>query len=263
MSKADGAGRVVAAIDASATAGPVLSTARALGALLGATAEALHVEEGQSHVSRAAAARASLPVRVVTGAPAEEVAQATSEPDVVGVVVGARAAPGGARPVGRTATKLVLGLGKPVVVVPPQGAEPVRLARWLVPLEASPVALEPLRDLIGRAYGADARVTIVHVHEDSAVPAFEDQTHHEVDTWSGEFLRRYCSHPEEVELLVRVGHAGEQVLDLAREVDADVIVLVWNQDLGPRRAPLVRDVLGRSHVPVLLVPSRARASAAP
>jgi nucleotide-binding universal stress UspA family protein len=258
----DGPGRVIAAIDSSAAAWPVLSAARALGELLHASAEALHVEKGLSATIRAVAARANLPLRVIEGAPAEEVALAAAEPDVVALVLGARATPEGRRPVGRTAQKLVLTMAKPAVVVPPQCAHPVRLSRWLIPLEASPVALEPLRELIERACAANSRITIVHVHEAPAIPAFEDQPHHEVSAWSREFLRRYCSHPESVEILLRVGPAREHVLAVAREVDADLIVLVWNQDLRPHRAMVVRDVLGGSPVPVLLVPARVRAAAA-
>ena len=94
---------------------------------------------------------------------------------------------------------------------------------------------------------------------EARIPAFEDQPQHEVGGWSREFLRRYCSHPGSVEILLRVGLVPEQVLAVAREIGADLIVLVWNQDLRPDRAPLVREVLDRSQVPILLVAAEARA----
>src|SRR5262245_16615685 len=172
--------------------------------MLGAPAEALHVEEGRSDASRAAARLARVPLRVLEGEPAEAVALAAAGPDLLALVVGARAIPGGRQPIGRTTLRLVLTVASPVAVVPPQCAHPGRLGRWLIPQEASQMAIEPLRHLVERACAAGSRITIVHVHEEPAIPAFEDQPHHEVSAWSREFLRRYCSHLESEEILLRV-----------------------------------------------------------
>ena len=256
------AGRVIAAVNASAAVRPVLSAAAALAKILGAGVDAIHVEAGSSESSQAAAVQAGLPLRVLEGSPAEVVAEVASESDAVALVVGSRGTPGGRRPVGSTARDLVLRTGRPVLVVPPQCPYPVRLDHWLIPLEASPAAVEPLRELIDRACSAQTRITVLHVVDEASVPTFQDQAHYTFDAWSREFLQRYCSHPEAVEIIAPVGITAEKVLEVADEVGADLIALVWSQDLGEGRAPVVRAALERSSVPVLLVPASFQGSSA-
>jgi hypothetical protein len=54
----------------------------------------------------------------------------------------------------------------------------------------------------------------------------------------------------------------DPVLEVASDEDVSMIALGWAQDLARGQAAVVREVLGRSPVPVLLVPVRSAAPAA-
>ena len=53
---------------------------------------------------------------------------------------------------------------------------------------------------------------------------------------------------------LRVGAPEEQILEVARDVDADMIALGWAQDLSPGRATVVRWALEHTPVPLVLMP---------
>jgi nucleotide-binding universal stress UspA family protein len=53
---------------------------------------------------------------------------------------------------------------------------------------------------------------------------------------------------------VRVGVPGQEIMTVAREAGSDLIALGWSQDLGPRRAAVVTEVLQHATVAVLLLP---------
>ena len=247
--------RVIAALDNSLAARPVLATAQSLAKLFGARIEAVHVRGNGDRVASSEAAAAGLELQVLTGATVERLAEAAAADDVAALVVGARGTPAGARPVGSTAFELMTSLTKPLVVVPPDVARPAELRRVLVPLEGTiSTALAPRR-LIELASGADLDVVVLHVHDDSSLPAFTDQPQHEADAWAEEFLARYVPGSlGDVRLEVRVGRREEEILRAAEETGADLIALGWSQDLAPGRACVVRAVLERGRVPVLLVP---------
>jgi nucleotide-binding universal stress UspA family protein len=59
---------------------------------------------------------------------------------------------------------------------------------------------------------------------------------------------------EAVTLLRRLGVPADDVVAVARETHADLIVLAWSQDLAPGRARVVSETLAHSDVPVLLLP---------
>ncbi len=97
---------------------------------------------------------------------------------------------------------------------------------------------------------------MLHVHSPETVPAFEDQRHHEVPAWEGEFVARFVSVPNaHVEVIQRVGVAADRIVAVACDVEADLIALGWNQNLAPGRAQVVREALTHSTIPVLLVPT--------
>lgn len=255
---------VLAAISDDASAASVLATASMLARLLRADMRAVHAG-APSEALAAAARKASVPLDITATPPPRGLVEAARSPEVTMLVMGARSTPGGRRPAGRTALATVIEVGKPVFVVPP-AARQRSLRRILVPLDGTPATAEALAATITLAREREIEVVVLHVHEEHAIPAFEDQAHHEREAWAKEFVARYCRLPlEDVRLEVRTGLPHQHVVEVARELDVDAVALGWRRDLRGGRAAVVREALARSPVPVLLVPlsTRPRSTSAP
>jgi len=109
---------VLACIDNSAAARPVLALARALAPLFDAEVEAVHVvEDGET--AREAARAFDVKIHTLHGDVVEALADAIREENVVAAVVGARGRPKGPRPAGHVALELAERADAPVLVVPP------------------------------------------------------------------------------------------------------------------------------------------------
>jgi nucleotide-binding universal stress UspA family protein len=252
--------KIVAALDNSLAARPLLATARALAAVLDAEVEALHVAVDGGRTAREAAEAAEVPFRVERGPVVERLVAAGEDRDVVALVIGARGTPSAPRPVGSTAAAVATALGKPVVVVPPEALPAEAVRRVLVPLEGSVSGSLAPASIFELAHDARLEVVALHIHEAESLPAFTDQPQHEHEAWTREFLARYCPHGlGQVELVRRVGRAADLVPQVAEEHGCDLIALGWSQELAAGRAPVVRGALECSRVPVLLVPSRPAA----
>lgn len=246
---------VIAAIDNSAAARPVLAAASELAALLSADVEALHVREDGDRIAAAAAAAAHVPLRELADPPVESLVAAATGLEVSALVLGARAMPAVPTPLGHVALEVMTSLAKPLVVVPPEVRLPFALRRMLVPLDGTRETAVALGEVIGLARDSRVEVVVLHVHDERSLPPFSDQPQHETAAWEREFLCRcYPGIPDDLRLELRVGAPGESIIRVADEVDADLIALGWSQDLSPGRAVVVREVLGRSRAPVLLVP---------
>jgi nucleotide-binding universal stress UspA family protein len=247
--------RVIAAIDNSAAATPVLDTARMVAELLDADVEAVHVRERTVKAAAAAAAAADVPFHVKSGSTAEGLREATSPRDVAAVVLGARSTPAGRRPVGSTALEVITTASKPVIVVPPDKRPAANIDSILVPLDASPATAAALAGTIELARRSKIAVVVLHVRDEASLHPFSDQPQHEARAWAEEFVARYCPCPlEEVDLNLRVGIPREQIGSVVEETGADLIVIGWSQTLEPGRADVVRETLTRSPVPVMLLP---------
>jgi nucleotide-binding universal stress UspA family protein len=152
---------VLAALDASPSARPVLETALAVGELTGAAVEAVHVHDGPPDTPEWLAERAAVPLRVLDGPAEDALLEAVSAAEVSIAVLGARATPGGRRPAGRTALHVLQRADKPVVVVPPEALRPRRpLRRLLVPLEGSATSSEPVTQVLGPLLAVDAELVV-------------------------------------------------------------------------------------------------------
>jgi len=245
---------VLAAIDTSPCARPVLDTARSLAELFGVEATALHVGENSSIGPQQHARDAGIELRETAGPPVETIVAAAADPDVIALVLGARG-DGGAKPAGHTALEVITNLAKPVVVVPPNATPSVRIGRILVPLEGSEQSSRAIADTIQLAHRPDIDVLLLHVHNPATAPPFQDQPHHEVAAWEREFVARFVQTPRpEVEVLQRVGIAAEHILSAAGDVQADLLALGWSRHLDSGRAQVIRQTLTESATPVLLVP---------
>jgi nucleotide-binding universal stress UspA family protein len=248
---------VLAALDSNSSAQPVLSTAIAVAELLDATVTGLHVRENAISAAPELARAAGVELREVSGSPVQQIVLAAQDPDVAALVLGARGLHGGPQPAGHTALDVITRVSKPVVVVPPHAQPPERLARILVPLEGTSDSSRALDAILRLAHRRGLEILALHVHSPATVPAFSDHEPHATLAWEREFLTRHIATPHDrVTLVRRVGVPADDVVAVAREASADLIVLAWSQDLGPGRARVVSETLAHSHVPVLLLPVR-------
>jgi nucleotide-binding universal stress UspA family protein len=253
--------KVLAALDNSLAARPVLDAASSLGRALDANVEAVHVTTNGHRVAAGAAAAADVPLTTLSGAVVARLLDAARAPDAAAIVIGTRGTRASRRPLGGTALSIATALDKPVVVVPP-GATIRPLHRVLVPIENGFWSAMTPRAIVEFARTTKLDVVVLHVLEDELIPAFTDQPQHERHAWAREFLRRYCPWGiETLTLETRVGRSEELVPQFAVETAADMIGLAWSQELAAGRAPVVRAALTRAHVPVMLVPVRVDAGA--
>jgi nucleotide-binding universal stress UspA family protein len=248
--------RVLAALDPTATAAPVLAASHEIARMFAAEVSAVHVAQDGVEGVRKLAAADGVPLVELEGPPAATLARTVEEDDeAVALVVGTRARPRGERELGSTALEVVTTTRKPVFAIPPELPTEFALRRVLVPLQGSlSTSYAPYAAL--DAPGAEhIEVVILHVFEEDALPAFSDQPQHEWETFSKEFLARYSRWPfERVQLEMRIGLPAQHVLPVARETNCDLIALAWAQELAPGRASIVRETLGQGGIPVLLVP---------
>lgn len=245
--------RLLAAIDTSPCAGPVLATARWILPLLDGELVLVHVTEADPAPARALAQTAGVALQELTGSPVETIVGAASAADVVALVIGARGAED-ERTAGDTALAVITRVRRPVVVVPLGGPPRTRLHRILAPLEGTASSSAAIGQLVGLADRAGLELVVLHVHAAAAVPAFQDQPHHTIAAWEHEFAARYVDHGGRRRIVQHVGAAAGQVVPTAHEVRADLIALGWGQDLSAGRAQVIRQTLARSDLPVLLLP---------
>jgi nucleotide-binding universal stress UspA family protein len=251
--------KVLAALDQTAAAQPVLAASHEIARLFAADVSAVHVLQDGAQRVRELAADERVPLVELEGTPGPRLAQVLEDDDdVVALLVGTRAQPHGEREIGSTALEVVTTTHKPVFALPPRLRADFAVRRVLVPLEGSlSTSFAPYAalDLPGAEH---VDVVILHVLEEHALPAFSDQPQHEWEVFGREFLARYSPWPVgNVCLETRVGRPDQHILPVARETDCDLIALAWAQELAPGRASIVRETLRRGTIPVLLVPVKA------
>lgn len=255
--------RILAALDDSEQAPPVCEFAAALGPVLRADVDAVHVRTKSRYEAAAAAAtRAGLPLRILEGDPCECLLDEARADDLVAIVIGHSRKPRTAA-MGRIARELVVAQPKPVVLVPVDATHPGRLSRALFPLEGTRATSLAPRSVIRLARGSGLEIVVLHVFDLEAIPPFSDQPQHESREWAREFLARYspCP-PDDVRLETRVGRPEELVPAVVREIDADVVAFAWAQELAPGRARVVRATLEEARTPLLLIPATVGVSSA-
>lgn len=246
---------VLAAIDSDASAEPVLNSAIALADLFDATAVALHVREPGSGSLDALTRLAGVELREVSGAPVAEIVAAAERPDVVGLALGARCGPGGPLPGGHTALEVITQVTRPVAIVPPDAHPPARFARLLVPLEGTAKSSRALDETIALAHRRQLEILVLHVHSPATVPKFSDHEPHGTQAWDREFLARNVAVPrQDVKLIRHLGVPADDVVAVAEETAADLIVLTWSQKLAKGRARIVCETIAHTNLPILLLP---------
>ncbi len=259
---------VLAAIDDSATAGPVLAMSRALATLLGTSLRAIHVRVGDPAPARAAAEHAGIPLEVVDGDPITEIVRVVGDPDTALVVIGARRDGAqhdteGSRPAGHVAIAVAEQAVRPVLVVPPEsgrGDVPPSIRRALLPLEGTAETSGAISTVLHELAHAGVELVVVHVFDAHDVPAFWDAPAHAEQSYASEFAARWCEDEPTVRVRLRRGAAPTAIVDVAEREAVDLIALGWSQHLDPGRARIVHAALTESHTPVLLLPLPGRVS---
>jgi len=252
---------VLAAVDDSDAAAPVLATAGPVASLYGSSVRAIHVRENGTSAPQSACRQAGLELEILEGAPARVLREQAAAAEVHAVVLGARGRPLGRRPVGGLAETLITSVDKPLIVVPPDTPHPGRIDRVLVPLDGTSESARALAGTIDLARGSGLAVVVLHVQHERELPMFSDQIAHEPAVWAEEFIASNCPPADGgLELTLRVGVPHEEVVRLAEQADVDLVALGWSRELARGRGRVVRETLERSRVPTLLlaVPTRRR-----
>jgi len=243
--------RVLAAIDNSAAARPVLVLGRAVAHALGADLEAVHVLEDGHETAGSVAEAIGVDLQLLSGDPAGALAAVVAEPDVVAVVLGLRDQPPGPPPVGHLVVSLAGCTDKPVFVVPPDAEPAPILTRVLVAMEGSPGKSRALKRMI--ELSADAGLDILVVHVDEEVPSFTDQVQHETTAYAQEFFDRFVPGARDVRFEFRIGGPAIEVLAAVDMYGPELVAVGWPHADDPGRGAVAREILSRSPVPVMLV----------
>lgn len=245
--------KVIAAVDDSAAAAPVLAMAASLARALGATVDAVHVTDDGGRTSRASTESLGIPFRTLPGDPLARLTEVAAAPDVVAVTVGVRSGPTGRRRAGHLALGLADAVVTPVIAVPPRYRPPQRLTRLLIAVEGDPGRTADLHRAVQLARSAGLDVVVVHVDDETSVPTFSDAAAHETESFAREFLLRYCPGASDAVLELRLGVPADEILAVAHETAAQLLAVGWPRHPDPSRRPVATDVLQRSTVPILLV----------
>ena len=251
--------QLIAAIDDSAAARPVLMAARRIAQLFGDSLFALHISDDVAgHTAADVATALDIPLRVRHGEAVREIASAASAAAVRGVVVGSRGLPNAGRAIGGTALALIQTLDKTVIVVPPTAtARSDRLHRL------SSRSTEPARP--PRPYSCSStqwwptptsRSSPSMCSSPTPYPPFPTspatRPTHGDRSFSG------AGHqPERTRPRWRCASAVPPTwcAAVARDIDADMVALGWKQNLAPGRAAVVSALLADADVPIVLLPS--------
>jgi nucleotide-binding universal stress UspA family protein len=210
-------------------------------------------------VSESAGAGLPHAVAVVEGRPAEAILQRARSRAADLIIVGSHGRTGLARfRLGSVAEEVAREAGRPVLVVNvlEAGDAPAQVRNVLCPVNFTPLARQSLEVAADVAARLGAQLAVVHAVEAEAADL--DAAHRELCAWVPSAARGKCKVSE----AVRRGKAAEQILLLAREQHADLIVLGAERRLLLEWTTLgttTERVMRHGVAPVLVVP-RAESS---
>jgi nucleotide-binding universal stress UspA family protein len=263
-------------LDGSERALAALLVAKALSELDGAPVRIIHVcahapspTELLERLGLSPAALGGCSVEAREGEPAAVIVGAAEETKARLIVMCTHTAT--ARPrgiLGGTALAVLREASCPVVLVDPEHAlHGWRLGRVLIPHDGTPAvggAVHPAAAL-ARCGGAEllvlqvaaGGVPIPEERGSLTAPLYLDQPQHEWPAWSSEFIGRLACVCPLAGLRARLrlgrGDPAAEILRVAREESADLIVLAWKGDWAPERAATLKAVVREAPCPTMAV----------
>src|SRR5262245_15888609 len=253
----------------------LLETAHPLDQPLAAWRAGLHEVTDHQWCARLTGTRLAHRIEVADGPAVDVLLDAAEREHAALVVVGARGV--GSRPelaLGSTSLRLLQGARVPTLVVPDTAASGTAVDRLrrriLVGVDRSPASLAALAVAVDLAQVLRASLTVLEAFEfEPPFPlARADQGTGRADR-SGplpaaavveDLVRGIREDGVAVEVVIRSGDPATTVLEVADDIDADLVV-VGSRGGGARADPLLgsvaRTVAGRGRRPTLVVPSAA------
>lgn len=267
---------ILVPLDGSLPALVALPVAKALAAITGASLRIVHVSSRvppplPELVALLGLDRLALPgsIEVRVGQPCPGIVEEARLMDVRMIVMCMHTAMRPRGILGHTALDVLRAAPCPVVLVSPEQAlENWRPARIVLPYDGSPatdVAVGPAAELAHQA-GSELHVLQVGAAGVSApaergaltMPLYVDQPQHEWPSWTGELLERLATHCPGCELRahlhLRGGEPGPEIVRLATQQCADLIVLTWKGEWAGAHAATLKTVLRDAPCPVMIVP---------
>ena len=274
--------RVTVALDAKAFPDAAIALARLIARALGASLHGLFPWSTPMTACDAARLMRTEPTAlegivldVAVGDPADLWAQTARAEENAFVVLTAEPVETTVDPLGlgEKAARALLEATPGVIVVRPGTRAPRALRRMLRPLDGTPstaAAIGPVGELAADA-GAALDILVVGevgalhgrapVREPGAMapPRYVDQAHHEWAAFSHEFLQRFlgaighCPSDVQTRLFLAAGDPAHEICRVARELEEDLIVLVWHGQLEGEHAEVFRRVMRTATCPVLVL----------
>ena len=244
--------RVIAAIDNSPAARPVLAMAKAVAPFFGADVEAVHVVQNGDQTVQSEAAEAGVSLLRLEGDPAERIAATVADPDVVAAVIGTHSSTVG-RHTGHLPLAVASSTDKPVIAVDPLATPPPRLRRVMIAIEGTRGKAKDLRRAIELIEASGLEIVVVHVDDEANIPSFNDQVQHETEAYTKEFFARFLPGAPHARLELRIGTAADEILAATEEAGAELLAIGWPPSEHGQRGIVARELLERSHIPMLLV----------
>ncbi|HEY5170760.1 MAG TPA: universal stress protein, partial [Acidimicrobiia bacterium] len=244
---------------------PVVAVAQWFAGLLDIDVLALHVsEDGDGLTARAVADAAGVKCELRAGDPVATIRDAAGAPDVRALAIGARGLPTHGMPAGHVALDVIGAVAKPVIVVPPdvRARRDARL-RVLAPVDEDPRSADALRRVLEEMHAPGLDLVLLRVFDAEHMPEFADHGTYDTDIFVEELMRRtVLSAVAHTSVEMRVGNPAHTILAVEHELDFDVVVLGWNQDLVNGRASVVKRLLAHAKTPMLLLPAHSLADTA-
>lgn len=174
---------------------------------------------------------------------------------------------------GSVAIKVVENTYKPVLLIKPDVDLNYQNGKWipqkaLIPLNGVPnsaQALLPAMDILAKT---SAEIDLLHISCHTAeppkekgtftAPYYEDYPQHEWQSWSKEFMKRFCPvlrNHNHINLKVSLSHGNpaEEILNFAKENKNDFIAIAWHGTFSHLRASTLKKVLAECACPIMLI----------